>query len=688
MVVSGSDVSEHHPGGLALVADRHGRARREIVERGLEALGRLAHRGSIGAHGPWVNAAGILTTIPWDLFAPELPPPLADPGAHRVAATFALDPQQADRAVAAAQWALRRLGWHVMAWRDVPTCLNALAPERRAAAPRIAQCFACASRPRQKRTPYRTRMAIEARWLRLGLTRCSVTSFSDSTIAYKGLVDPSALPSLFPDLAAPDFTSPFAVLHHGVSVNTPPRWDLAQPFHAIAHNGEITTIAGNRQWMHVRISDAGIRDEADVVKAGGSDSQTLDAAVQWLCETGLSTPHALTRLLPPVWEDDDRLPPEVRAFHRHEACFAEPWDGASTIAFADGRFVGAIQGRNELRRCYTAETGDLVCLASEPGLFELSAGAATTQGCLGAGEMLMLDLAAGIVLQGEGASRGLAAQHDYAAMADRLIHRVRDTRCVSGVRAHDEVERLHRVFSWTREELEVSARPIAAQTREAPITSLRTLLGRRGQWMSQALAPVLLELDSPVLLDEELAAVLDQNAVRAAVLPIGFDASGDSASHDEALRNGLARLRTMATALAANGTRILVLSDRLLASGVTPIPALLATDAVDRGLRASRLRLRASVIVESGEVRDAHQTAALCSVGASAVVPYLLYATAQQITGEPQAAERCRRALECALRNILSKTGVYSIEAYTGARLFYADRDATEPSAEAAPALA
>ncbi len=606
---------------VAFVADRRGRASREIVERGLDALQRLAPGDARDVRDRSGDCAGILTAIPWDFFAPGLPPQLADPAAPRIAAMFALDPRQADRAIVAARWALRRLGWHVMAWREVPTCLDALTPEPRAAAPRIVQCFARAPRHRLKRTPYRTRLAIESRWLRLGLAGCSVTSLSDATIVYKALVAPSELQTLFPDLADPRFSSAFALLHCGFSAHTPPRWDLAQPFHGLAHDGEITTIRGNRLWMDVRIGDAGIRDETDLPKEGGSDSQTLDAALQWLCDAGLSMPHALARLLPPAWDRDAASTPEVLAFHRHEACFAEPWDGPAAVAFADGRYVGAMLDRHSARQLYMSQTDDVVCVASESHVFRLLEPAVTTLGRVGRGEMLVVDLVAGTVLHGEAVWRSFAADKDYVDLAGRLVHRV---------------------------------------PRESRTPQLRTLLGRRGQWTPHGLPPVLLELDSPVLLETELDAILGQSRVRAAILPIGFD-PGSPALHGDALRRALTTLQRTATALAANGTRILVLSDRRLDPGLAAIPSLLATSAVDSGLRSARLRLRASIVADAADIRDAHDAAAQCSVGASAVVPYLL-------------SEQGRLELETDLGEILRRQGAWSLDAYIGARLDGTDR--------------
>ncbi len=620
----------------AFVADRRGRASREIVGRALDALPRVARCESSDAGREVSDSAGRLTAIPWDLFAPELPPALAGAGAPRIAAMFALHPHQADRAIVAARWALRRLGWHLMAWRDVPMCLDALAPDRRPAAPRIVQCFARAPRHRQRRAPYRTRLAIESRWLRLGLTGCSVTSLSDATIVYKAPVEPSALSRLFPDLADRRFSSAFAVLHRGFGNRTPPRWDLAQPFHTIAHTGEITTVRGNRLWMEARIGEAGIRDETDLAKDGGSDSRTIDAAVQWLRDAGLSTPNALVRLFPPAWECHDAGPPEVRAFHRHEACFAEPWDGTAFVAFADGRYAGAVLGRGNAPPAYAGRTDDFVCAAAEADVFDLADASATRHGRLGPGEMLVADLVDGTVLHGDGVWRSFAGRKDYVDLASRLIHRV----------------------------AQEALTPKADAQHDAGAVSLRALLGRRGQWTPHGLPPVLLEVDSPVLRDTELEALLGQSRVRAAILPIGFD-PGSAAIRGEALRRAVTSLQRTALALAANGTRILVLSDRRLELGLAPLPSIVATVAVDSALRAARLGLRTSIVADAGDIRDAHDAAALCGHGAAAVVPYVLYARLHN-TADDRGAEQRRQFLEWGLCEILSQRGVRSFDAYVG----------------------
>ncbi len=701
---------EHDACGVALIVDRRGRRSREIVTRGLEALRRLAHRGAVDAHGHSSDGAGLLSAIPWDLFRSDLPAPLQDTTAPRIAGVFTLDPQQRAVAVAHAEIVLRRDGWEHVTWRDVPMRTSALAPRMRRSAPLILQCFARARRAAPRPSPYATRVAIETRWARLRLAGCSITSLSDLTIVYKGLVDPRALTQLFPDLADARFQSPFAVLHQRFSTNTWPRWDLAQPFHTIAHNGEINTLRGNRLSMEARLGDTNLREELDIVRHGGSDSQSLDAAVQWLTSMGHDTPRALARLLPPAWENDATLPPSVTAFHRHESCFAEPWDGPAAIAFADGRYVGAMVDRNGFRPMRTLETADgIICIASEAGAFDCVPGAVRRRSRLGPGEMLVVDLADGSARHGRAVVTGLADREDYVARTAAFIRHLRPVAVRASASHPLDVERRQRLFGWTREEIDVIVRPMALEgheavgsmgddatlpalskrarplsdyfrqrfaqvtnppldsLREGHVMSLRTLLGRRGQWSPAGLPPVHVELDSPILLRGDMAALMDQGYARAVTLPMAFDAPGGA----DAMRHALTDLQATACALATNGARVLVLSDRHLSPGEAPLPALLATAAVDSGLRDAKLRLRASIVVESGDIRDAHHVAALCAFGAGAVLPYLLYDTAAAIAADgEQAVQRCHTALQAGLLKVMSRMGVCAFEAYTSGRLF------------------
>ena len=412
------------------------------------------------------------------------------------------------------------------------------------------------------------------------------------------------------------------------------------------------------------------------------------------------------RLLPPAWDDDPRVPPAVRDLYRLQAASAEPWEGPAAIVFADGRHVGALVDRNGFRPFRTLETTDgLVCGGSEAGLFDVPPSQVAARGRLGPGEMIAVDLERHEVSRGTELQLALAAGHPGAPLPAPGVYRLRSARAAGGPRDED-VEHLQRFFGWTREEPDLIVRPIACEAheavgsmgddatlaalsvrprpladyfrqrfaqvtnppldplRESAVMSLRALVGARGSWMPGGAPAAVLELESPVLEGAQMAALLEQQQVRAAILPIGFPAADDPDAWA-----AVTRLQDAACALVAKGTRVLVLSDRHLPGGEAAVPSLVAVAAVDQALRDRGLRLRAGIVVETGDVRDAHQLAVLCGFGASAVHPYLLFAAAARMGGGSGPA-RARTAIEAGLLKVLSKMGVCTFEAYCGGRLF------------------
>ena len=283
---------EHDACGVAFVADRAARASHELLARGLEALQRLSHRGAAGERGQSPDGAGVLTAIPWDLVAGDLPATHRAGHVRRIAGACAVPAGLVEPALKTASRALARAGWRAAHWRTVPIDRSALPPRVRAGAPVFLQVFAIAPAAAPW-SPYRTRRLVEAWWRRAGLEGCSIASLSERTIVYKALAVPARLPRLFPDLANPACATPFAVVHQRFSTNTLPRWDLAQPFRTIAHNGEINTIRGNRLWMEARQADprglpSCVRGPDPAVRTDGSDSQSLDDAIEG---RGLHRPH-------------------------------------------------------------------------------------------------------------------------------------------------------------------------------------------------------------------------------------------------------------------------------------------------------------------------------------------------------------------------------------------------------------
>jgi glutamate synthase domain-containing protein 2/glutamate synthase domain-containing protein 3 len=589
--------------------------------------------------------------------------------------------------------------------------------------PDIWQLVAAADRqlPDADRALHGARLRIERQAAELRLPGFSVVSLSTATVVYKGLVTPNELPDVFQDLQDPLFQSALAIVHQRFSTNTAPEWRLAQPFRMLAHNGEINTIHGNRIWMRARARDArclGAYAGERVLDETGSDSQSLDEVVELLRHSGFSLAHAISRLVPPAWEQDSETPPEVAAFHAYQACFSEPWDGPAALAFTDGRVIGAALDRNGFRPLrYLKTTDRQLLLGSEAGIFDVPETDVTCRGRVGPGELIVVDTVDGTIRETTSVRKVLARQRPYRQLLARTV--VMPQRTGPPVQRTDAARgetlvRLQRAFGYTREEVEMILRVMADQgeeavgsmgddapiaplsefgrtlpdyfrqrfaqvtnppmdpLREACVMSLRVLLGPRGGFLSDdPPAAKLLSLPSPILNEAQFDAVTGTTGVAVVRIPIVFQASHGA----EALETALDRLGDLAAAAVERGAAIIVLTDRSVDEAHAPIPPLLATAAVHHGLAARGCRLRAGIVVETGEARDPHQLATLFAYGASAAFPYLACATVAALAPRGSAAdavERYRRALERGLLRIFSKMGVSTFSGYCGGQLFEA----------------
>src|SRR5688572_27771398 len=470
---------DHDACGVGLIADRHARASHEWLARGLEALTRLTHRGATGDHPAGdghgsADGAGVLTAVPWAWFATGLPSAFAcghDPRAAGMC-FFPAAASDAARAIVAA--ALEDEGWGQLVWRDVPIDASVLAPAERASLPHIQQVFALhQSSPmwpaaRQDRSLYRARLAAEAGLAGAGLPEAAIVSLSLRTIVYKALVAPADLARFYRDLADERFTTPFTVFHQRFSTNTFPQWALAQPFRSLAHNGEINTVLGNRINARRRQADrAAMPDAAPdaVVRLSGSDSQSLDDMIEHLRHGGLSLAHAFARVLPRAWEQDHTLSQRERAFEAYQGTACEPWEGPAAIAFADGRQVGAVLDRNGFRpaRVLTSKDG-LVGVGSECGIFDIPEAQVEQRSRLGPGEMLVVDLETGRVIDNSGLRRALAAEQPYREWVALTINELSEYAEVRSIPTENtesaSTVMRQRIFGYTSEEIELIVRPM------------------------------------------------------------------------------------------------------------------------------------------------------------------------------------------------------------------------------------
>ncbi len=450
--------------GIGFVARQSGTPSRSVVDALLEALRRVRHRGAVAADGRSGDGAGVLLPLPSAL--------LPEPGLG-LAVVFL----RADGGRQAVEDACTAQGIAVREWREVPVEPAALGPDARASAPAIWQ--AVLARP--------AGTAAEAEW-RAFLARKAldgrgdlyVASLSFATVVYKALCAADQLDAFYPDLRDPALEIPFGIFHQRFATNTQPTWERAQPFRLLCHNGEINAIRGNVNWMRARAGTIGADLPGPLLDETSSDSGMLDNALELLVRGGRDIRHALSMLVPPAWQVDPELGDEARDFYRFHAGLCEPWDGPAGIVFTDGRAVGAALDRNGLRPLRYVVAGDLVCCASEAGVFDVPAGEPVRRGRLGPGELLVVDPERGVELDAD-VKRRLAAQAPYGSwLAD---WRRTGTTGEPGPAPDEELTQRHVLFGYTREELSVILRPSAAHGHEPTSsmgddTALPALAGR------------------------------------------------------------------------------------------------------------------------------------------------------------------------------------------------------------------
>jgi glutamate synthase (NADPH/NADH) large chain/glutamate synthase (ferredoxin) len=671
-------------------------ASHRVVELAVGALARLAHRGGMDSDGKSGDGAGLLVQVPHRLLGGR-------PTRLAVAMLFEWD----SRARVLLAEELRQAGSPIAEWREVPIDRSALGEKALAGAPAIWQGLIDNPQlaPHEwEAVLYRARRAAERRAAAEGV-RLYVPSLSSRTVVFKGLMAGTHLADFYRDLQDPACESALAVFHQRYSTNTMPDWRNAQPFRMLAHNGEINTLSGNRNWMRAR--DPYLPEELrDPIWPEGSDSASLDQSLELLVRLGSDPAEALMTLVPDAWEGRGDLDPAVRDFYRFQSTRYEPWDGPAALAFSDGVVAGAALDRNGLRPLRYQLTADgLVVAASEAGVVPLDPGLVVERGRLGPGQLLLVDTSDGSILRDAEAKERVARRQEYGAHADRLLHPVprqwidsdpvellaglqrvhgwgsEDVKIVIRAMAETGLESVwsmgddtpiailgrapRRVYNYLRQRFAQVTNPPIDSLRERFVMSLRVVLGPRltmyGAPPRKPAPPPLLELESPILGAGELKRVLES----ALVLDATF-------AERETLRGALERLCDAAEA-APEG--ILVLSDRSTSRHRLPVPMLLAVGAVHERLLARGMRLRKDVVAVAGDAVDVHDVAMLVSAGAGAVHPYLGFATARTVLedADPQEAENSyRKALESGLLKVMAKMGISCVASYRGAQVFEA----------------
>ena len=739
---------EHDACGTGFVANVSGRREHAIVERALEALANLAHRGAMDADAETSDGVGVLVHLPYDILQAWLfeQGKVAIPQ-HDLAVGMCFLPHDAEAANEARETlrtALDRRGARLLGWRSVPVDESVLGMAAKITCPCIEQ--AVIQRPAHlnpdafERMLYVARKETESRLASSGVN-AYITSLSARTVVYKGLLTAVALPLFYRDLADPRFTSGLALFHQRYSTNTFPSWQLAQPMRLLAHNGEINTIQGNRNWMAARENTMLQRawgGEASwlhpVLDPHGSDSTSLDNALELLVRSGHDVLRAMTLLAPEAWEERDDIRLAVRAFFQAQAPLMEPWDGPAALVFSDGVIVGAALDRNGLRPLrYVLTTDGQLVVASEVGVVDLDEGRIAAKGRLGPGQMIALDTRHGTVLHNREIKAELASRQPYRTWTQRHIVPVElsaERESVAEEAHYSATELLERqaLFGFSHEDVEFVLRPMVQEGTEAvwsmgddtplsvlstqprplasyfkqrfaqvtnpPIDSLRehlvmsltTYIGPRGNpLVGGEPNGLVLQLPTPVLDERALAATV--NAARRQRLTVQtlstayrVDAETGVSDPDAAVRQALDTLEEQAVAAARAEASILLLTDRDVGGGQAPLPMPLALAAVHRALVRAGQRLRVGLVVETGAAWDSHQLALLIGYGANAVCPYLALATVRSLASTrglesitaPEAERRYCAAIEKGLLKILARMGLSVIESYLGAQLFEA----------------
>ncbi|KAA9135159.1 glutamate synthase large subunit [Microbacterium caowuchunii] len=720
--------------GLAMVATLRGEAGHDIIDLALTALRNLEHRGAIGSDAGTGDGAGILTQMP-DAFLRavvdfDLPP------VGQYAAGMAFLPRD-DAARAAQKAGIERIAAAenlvVLGWREVPTVEEHLGKLALEARPVFEQLFL--SRPAVGDAPALSGIALDRRVFRLRKRARNeldayFVSFSSRTLGYKGMVTTLQLEPFYPDLQDERFASELAVVHSRYSTNTFPSWPLAQPLRMLAHNGEINTVKGNRNWMRARQSQlesellGEIRPLLPICTDGASDSASFDEVLELLTLTGRSLPHAIMMMVPEAYEKQPDMDADLRAFYEYHSMQMEPWDGPAALIFTDGTVVGATLDRNGLRPGRWTETTDgLVVIGSETGVLDFAPERIKRRGRLQPGRMFLVDTAQRRIVEDDEIKSELASLRPWR---EWLTNRVRLADLPERehiVHPIASITRRQRTFGYTEEEVRLlltpmgqnGAEPLGAMGSDTPIavlserprllfdyftqqfaqvtnppldsireevvTSLSLGLGPEGNLLSEGPDHArAVTLDFPVIDNDELAKLQNIHQAmpgrRSAIIRglYHFDAGPGT------MKARLAEMCEEADRAIADGAEFLILSDRDSNKDLVPIPSLLMVSAIHHHLIRRENRMKVGLVVEAGDVREVHHVATLIGYGASAVNPYLAMETVEYLVragfitdrSPEKAVKNLIYALGKGVLKIMSKMGISTVSSYAGAQVFEA----------------
>jgi glutamate synthase domain-containing protein 2/glutamate synthase domain-containing protein 1/glutamate synthase domain-containing protein 3 len=724
---------EHDACGIALVAKLRGDASHAVVEKALDALEHLEHRGAEGADPSTGDGAGILLQVP-DVFfravaGVELPPW----GMYGVGMCYLpTDAERRTELEALIEETVAAEGQRVLGWREVPVDERYVGRTAGAAAPAIRQVLIGAGSQITDQEGLERKLYVIRRVVERAAGRdLALPSFSSRTIVYKGMLTAPQLPHYFPDLRDPRLASRLALVHSRFSTNTFPSWELAHPYRMIAHNGEVNTLRGNVNWMRARESQLAselfgedLEKVIPVVTDGYSDSGTFDNVLELLVLGGRSIAHAVMMMVPEAYRTRRDLPAEVRGFYDYHSCLMEPWDGPAAVVFTDGTLAGAVLDRNGLRPGRWVQDKDgYVVLASEAGVISIAPEHIERKGRLQPGRLFLLDLEEGRIVEDEEIKQRIARQKPYGEWYERSVVHINDLPEREPTKPRIELLRSKQLaFGYSQEDLKLIIAPMAsngqepvasmgndaalavlsdrqpplfsyfkqlfAQVTNPPIDSIRenvvmslaTGIGAEVNLLAETPEHAhQLVMDQPILRNRELEKLrqVSHEIFHAATIDITWPIE----QGPDGLEARLQAVCDEAENYVAHGANILILSDRNLGPERVAIPSLLAVAATHHHLVRHGTRLRTGLVLESGEPRDIHHMATLIGYGVAAINPYLMFESLDELAMRSllpvdldieEAEKRIVTAIGKGLLKTISKMGISTIQSYCGAQIFEA----------------
>ena len=725
---------EHDACGVALVATLNKTPTYKIVASGLEALRNLEHRGASGSEPDSGDGAGILIQIPDDFYRQVVDFELPPQGFYGVGIVFLpKDESEYKEAKEKINSVAKLEGITILGWRDVPTNPNEIGQTAQRVMPRFEMIFIQPTNKKLSdidldRAIYPFRKIVE------NSSTAYFASLSARSVVYKGMLTTGQLEPFYPDLSDTRVVSKIALVHSRFSTNTFPSWPLAHPYRLIAHNGEINTVKGNRNWMHARenliktdLIPGDLARVFPICSSEASDSASFDEVLELIHLGGRSLPHSILMMIPEAWENNPSMDPARRAFYEFHASFMEPWDGPACVTFTDGHVIGAVLDRNGLRpgRFWVTNDG-LVVLASESGVLPIDPATVIRKGRLQPGKMFLVDTDNGRIIEDEEIKNSLASQHPYQDWLHAgLVHLEELPDREHIVHTHSSVLRRQQTFGYTDEELKILLTPMAKNANE-PLGSMGTdtpiaVLSSRPRLIFDYFTQLFAQVTNPPLdaIREEIVTSLSSSVgeegnlliptpahARQVVLPFpvidndelaklihinrdgdqpGFAAQKFSGLYKVAqggigLENRIEEIFIEVNEAIKNGKHLLILSDRDSDADNAPIPSLLLVAAVHHHLIRTKQRMQIGLIVEAGDVREVHHVALLIGYGAAAVNPYLAMETVEDMVRQkrmgdisPEKAVRnLVKALGKGVLKVMSKMGVSTVASYRGAQIFEA----------------